>query len=254
MRVPRFIVIVLLSTWLGACADDAGINSPLSPVAAAFVNADVAMVAVEGLAQDVELMRGPGGAYGMGLPAERGRFECGSAARDGLTVTRSCVFKDAAGNRQSAYDSLTTASVSVNATVTGTVTRGPLTLTIDRTNDFTVSGLEGTETSATWNGGGRGTLARVRSTEDGTTRQYEMRYAVERHNVVIPVPRTAGGWPLSGTVTKRFTITISGGPNDGRTVTREVVITFDGTSRPTATVNGESWQIDLANRGRHRRP
>lgn len=243
-----------LLTALVGCADNSPTTAPLSNAAAALVNADVATVSSDVVGQDVEVMRGPGGIFAFGMAAERGKFECTSAARDGLTATRTCVYKDAAGNTQATYDSLTTASVSVNATVKGTITRGPFSMTIDRSSDFTVTGLAGKETSATWNGGGRGTASRVRSTEDGTTRQYDMSYTLRRTNVVIPVPRTENSWPLSGTVTKSFTIKVVGGPNDGKTTTREVVITFNGTAKPTATINGEAWELDLTDRGRRRRP
>jgi hypothetical protein len=244
----------ILVAALAACSTD-DVNSPqLSAAANAFVTADVAAVTADGIGEDVELMRGPGGLFAMGLAAERGRFECDNVARQGLTVTRSCVFKDAAGNTQAAYDSLTTASVQVNATVKGEVTRGPMSMTVDRTREFTVSGLAGRETTATWNGTGRGSMARVRTSENGGTRQYDMTYTVRRTNVVIPVPRTETSWPLSGTVTKSYTVKFTGGPNDGKTVTREVVITFNGTSKPTATINGEAWELDLSDRGKRRRP
>jgi len=255
MRIVKPLGALALLAGLAACSTDSATTAPaLTAAANAVINADVAAVSVETLGQDVELMRGPGGLYAFGLSADRGSFACNAASRDGLTVTRTCVYKDAAGTVQPSYDSLTTASVTVNASVKGTVTRGPMTMTIDRTNEFTVSGLEGKETSATWNGVGTGSITRVRSTEDGTTRQYDMSYTVKRTDVVIPVPRTATSWPLSGTVTKSFTITVTGGPNDGMTATREVVITFNGTSTPTATINGEVWELDLANRGRRRKP
>ncbi|MEK6597760.1 MAG: hypothetical protein AABY91_05460 [Gemmatimonadota bacterium] len=37
-----------------------------------------------------------------------------------------------------------------------------------------------------------------------------------------------------------------------RQVSRTVIITFNGTQFPTATVNGEPFTIDLANRMAHR--
>lgn len=249
MKITTLFGTLSVLAGLAACSSDTPTEAD---IASPLLNADVAMVATEALGQDVEVMRGPGGAHAFGMAAERSRFECNSAERGGLTATRTCIYKDAAGNTQSAFDSLTTASVNVNADVSGTVTRGPMTMTIDRTSDFTVSGLAGKETSATWNGGGSGSVSRVRTAEDGTSREYNMTYTVQRANVVIPVPRTENSWPISGTVTKSFTITIVGGPRDGSTVKRDVVITFNGTSKPTATLNGETWELDLANRGRRR--
>ncbi len=254
MTTMRLLGSLTLLGTLAACTSDPVTSDTLGAATSALINADVATVSAETVGEEVELMRGPGGVYGLGLPAERGRFECGSVTRGGLTATRTCVYKDAAGNTQTAYDATTTASVSVNATIAGTVERGPVSMTIDRVSDFTVSGLAGNETSATWNGGGHGTVSRVRTTENGSTRQYDMQYTGKRTDVVMPVPRTENSWPLSGTITRSFTITITGGPNDGKTVTRDVVITFNGTATPVATINGEAWELDLNNRGRRRRP
>lgn len=253
-KQARAVTATLFLAAVAACSTDAPSEPQLSAAANALVNADVAMVTADVVAEDVELMRGPGGSFGFGLAAERGRFECTDVTRPNYSLDRTCTFKDAAGNTQAAYDSLTTASVRVVATVKGDMVRGPVSMTVDRSRDFTVTGLAGMETRATWNGTGSGTLQRVRTSEDGTTRQYDMTYTVQRTNVVVPVPRTATSWPLSGTVTKSFTVKFTGGPNDGKTVTRTVVVTFNGTARPTATVNGEPWELDLQERGRRRRP
>ena len=69
-------------------------------------------------------------------------------------------------------------------------------------------------------------------------------------NVIVPV-RAEGvaPWPLSGTVTRVFTMTRT----DGETRTRTVIITFNGTATPAATVNGEPFTIDLAARRAARR-
>ncbi len=255
-RFPRVVVrsaAVAAIAAVAACGTDSSTAPTLSAAANAAINADVATVSAETVGQDVELMRGPGGVYALGLAADRALFECSQAGRDGLTVVRICTYKDAAGTVQPAYDSLTTASVSVRANVNGTVERGNVSMTIDRTAEFTVSGLAGKETQATWNGAGQGTISRVRTKENGETRQYDMTFTVTRTNVVLPVPRTPTGWPISGTVHKVYTITITGGPNDGKTVTRDVVITFNGTNLPIATINGEPWELDLSTRGRRKR-
>ncbi|HEX4932588.1 MAG TPA: hypothetical protein VFV33_05370, partial [Gemmatimonadaceae bacterium] len=96
VRIPALGAAFAAIAALTACGTDASTSSPLSPATSAFLNADVAAVSVETLGQDVELMRGPGGAFGFGLAADRGRFECSSEGRDGLTVTRTCTYKDAA--------------------------------------------------------------------------------------------------------------------------------------------------------------
>lgn len=214
-----------------------------------LINQDVAMVAAEAAAQNVEAMRGPGGMHGFGFPALRGKFECNGGDRHGLTATRTCIYKDAAGNAQAEFNELTTASVAVHVEVKGTLGHEGMIGTIDRKSDLLVTGLAGAETQMTWNGSGSGTSSRVK-TRDGATVQYDMTETEATKDVVIPVPRTETSWPLSGTITHKVTVKFTGGDKDGTTETRDVTITFDGTQYATVVVNGETFQFDLAHRGR----
>lgn len=241
-----------LAAFVAACSNDPT-GAGLTPLQHAVINADVAAVATDVTAEKVEVMRGPGGAFGFGLRADPGKFECTGASRDGLTITRSCTFKDAAGNTQPAYDPVTTASASVTSTVKGAIDRGPFSATIDRSAAFTATGLAGNETRITWNGTSSGKSTRVRQVEGQVARQYDMTHTGTWTDVVVPVPRGDNGWPISGTARHVVTVRITGGPNDGQQVTREVRITFNGTSAPTATVNGEAFELDLASRGRPKR-
>ncbi len=214
-----------------------------------LVNQDVAMVAAEAAAQNVEVMRGPGGLHGFGFSALRGKFECNGGDRHGLTATRTCIYKDAAGNAQPAFDELTTAAVAVHVEIKGSFGRGGMTSSIDRKSDLLVTGLAGTEARMTWNGSGSGTSSRVK-TRDGAKVQYDMTETEATKDVVIPVPRTDTSWPLSGTITRKVTVSFTGGDKDGTTETRDVTITFDGTQFATVVVNGETFQFDLSKRGR----
>ncbi|MEO6447193.1 MAG: hypothetical protein ABIZ91_14425 [Gemmatimonadaceae bacterium] len=117
MKRTMKVGVAALSVALAACGMDTTGAAQLGAVGNALINADIASMTTDVVGQDVEVMRGPGGNFALGLRAERGKFECTAEAKEGLTITRTCVFKDASGNVQSAYDSLTTASVSVNATV-----------------------------------------------------------------------------------------------------------------------------------------
>jgi hypothetical protein len=235
---------VLATALLAGCGDSAGF-SPSD----AFINADLATVTGDAAATDVELMRGPGGGpFGLGLLARAGHFECDRENRGGLDVKRTCTYKDAAGNVQAVYDSLTTASVTVHAEISGELTRDRWSGTVSRVRDLVVTGLAGRETSMTWNGTGSATTTRVRVT-DSTTRTYEMTATGTISNVVIPVPRTATSWPTSGTVTKKVVAT-----RNDKTVERNVTITFNGTQFAVVTVNGETFEFDLSQSGRpHRR-
>ena len=89
------------------------------PSAECRVRALAQSLAVAAAAQNVEAMRGPGGIHGFGFSALRGKFECNSRDRHGLTATRTCIFKDAPGNAQPAFDELTTASVALHLEIRG---------------------------------------------------------------------------------------------------------------------------------------
>ncbi len=214
---------------------------------------DVALFAADAAGQDIEMMRGPGGRFGLGLPAGPGSFECENASPPGLTVTRTCAFYDGDGIEQDAFDAQSTAMVVVHAEMEGTIDRGEWSATVSRVRDYTVSGLEGDETTLTWDGTGSGTMTRIRQTRSGDQVQMDMVSEEEAIGVIIPVPRTPDGWPLAGTITSSVTVTITGGPRDGVTRQRDVTITFDGTQWATVTVNGETFTIDLANRQHARR-
>ena len=172
-------------------------------------------------------------------------FRCGTHNREGLTIVRTCTFKDAAGAVQAAYHPETTASVAIHAEVDGTITRNDWSATVDRTRDLTVSGLAGTETQRTWNGTGSATSTRSRHSDAGESRQYDVTATGAMTNVVVAVPRSENSWPLSGTVSKQVTIKITGGPRDGQTVTRSVTITFNGTQFVPIKVNDDTFTFDL---------
>jgi len=250
MRWIHRISAMGLLTALAACSS----TDPTSSTTDPSVNADVAAVATEMGAQDVELMHGPGGLMGFGLRPDFGRFSCDSTSHFGLTVVRTCTFADTDGVAQSAYDSNTTESVTVHTEVTGDFGRDAWSATMNRTTDLVVSGLAGANTTMTWNGTGSGASSWSWQVDSTDTRQYNMTYTGSITNVVIPVPRTATSWPLSGTIAREVTVTFVGGPHDGTTVTRSTTLEFNGTQFATLTVNGETFQVDLARRSceRHR--
>ncbi|HET7039649.1 MAG TPA: hypothetical protein VFH97_07165, partial [Gemmatimonadales bacterium] len=69
MKALRFLGAAVVAGGVAACGDGTGPRDLTS------LEANLALVAVEQAAQDVELMRGPGGPWGLGLPAMPGRFE-----------------------------------------------------------------------------------------------------------------------------------------------------------------------------------
>lgn len=245
MRRMRSIgTLAALMVATAACSTDSAMGVD---VADPQVNLDVARVAGEASAQDVEVMRGLApGRFAFGLLWRPREFDCDREVRSRLTVTRTCVFKDAAGNVQARYSPVTTASVNVKVSIKGDITREHWSATVDRSSDLTVSGLAGDETQSTWNGTFGTHRTRARITDDGTTRTYDFLESGTVVNVVIPFPRD---WPRSGTITKSVKVTK---PN-GRVVERTVSITFNGTSIVKVTVNGEAFDFDLSERGRPHR-
>lgn len=249
---PRLATLGL-ALGLAACNAEST-TTPDTPLVSAAIDRDVALSSGDGAAQDVELMGAPGGPLGIGLApsaaaADDVPFRCGTHTRDGLTIVRTCTFKDAAGATQAGYDPQLTASAAIHVVITGGVTRDNWTATdVSRTRDLVVTGLAGTETQRTWNGTGTGSSRRERHTENGEVRNYTTASTLTVTNVVVPAPRTEDSWPLSGTITRTVTITVVGGSNDGKTRERTCTITFNGTQLVPIQVNDKTFTFDLKTR------
>ena len=127
------------------------------------------------------------------------------------------------------------------------MTRDGWTVSVERARDKTVSGLAGTETHRTWNGAGSEVVSRSGFTLQGDERSYEAVGTFTYTDVVVPIPGSVPRYPVSGTITRLLTVTLTG-PEGSRTRTVDVVITFDGTSTATAVVNGVTREIDLTAR------
>lgn len=234
----------------GACSDSTGPETLDEAIAY-----DMAILAADATLEDVAMWSQPFGFGPSGAPGQPGGHHGWSGD---LSGTREVTFYDADGVEQPAYDSLTTDVIHIVHDVAGEVTRDGWTVTVERERDKTVSGLEGIETHRTWNGTGSEHVTRTGVTLGGEERSYDADGTFEYDDVVVPIPGSVPRYPLSGTITRSLTVTITG-PNG--TVTREidVVITFDGDSTATAVVNGVSREIDLTARDggfplRRRRP
>ena len=253
---------------VAACSGD----DPTGPGTGTTVAFDVATVAADATAEDVDVMAGMDGEIGFlsgaaaisdggpnrpgvaGCNFADGRFTCPPGRHAELTVERIVTFRDAGGATQSAYDALLTASIDLDVTVSGTIDRGPWDATIERTRELTITGLAGTETTRTVNGSGTESVEGSRHVgnsgnggeNNGTARSYTLDAIVDIDDVVMPVRgEGVAPWPLSGTITRVFTITPT---NGGEPVTRTVVVTFNGTANVPATVDGESFTLNLAAR------
>lgn len=264
MRYPAFLAVALL--FGTACGGD-----PVGPEAGTggTLNLDVASAAADAVAEDVDVMAGmtgsigyigggaslfdgppdgPGNTNGCGFGG--GRFNCPPNPANGLTVTRSIAFFDAAGAVQDHYDPLTTATIDVETTIEGDVTRGPWSSSVFRTRHLVFTGLEGQNTTRIINGDGSEEISRSGQPGNSPPRSFDLEGDFLIEDVVMPV-RGDGvdPWPLSGTITRTWTVTRNG----EAPVTRVVIVIFDGTSTPDATVNGEPFELDLSQRQARRR-
>lgn len=272
-------LLPLLALAAVACSSDPT-GTDGTPTAQLLLSADVADVAADGTAQDVDMMAGMSGLLGtisfsgslaanMGDPGGPGnvtgcgfgggRFNCPPNSANGLTVTREVTFLGATGEPQERYDADTTAEMRIDATVEGDVSRGPWSASIFRHRLLKITGLLGPETERMVEGTGEVELSRSRHSNSngngtaGPTRQYDVEGTIVWEDVVIPV-RAPGvaPWPLSGRTLRNYTITRST-PEGPVTTTRIVVINFDGTATPDGTVNGEPFEFNLAQRRADRR-
>jgi len=234
MKLTRIGSLALLTTIaLAACNDASG---PSAEDLA--LNEAVAVVAADAAIEDVQQMF-------FALPAQSALGASYDAAAPPRNITRTVTFYDAGGVVMDAYNAETTAAINIMIEMSGEVARDGWTATVARSRDLTVSGLEGAETSRTWDGTGSGSVSGSRHTDEFGDRSYEMSSSVVIAAVVRGLPRETNPWPLSGTITRSVTITVT--TADG-VVTRErtAVLTFNGTQFVILVVNGEEYEVDLA--------
>ncbi len=271
--MTRIRPLILALFAVAACSSDNDVTGPASGTTVAF---DLATIASDAVAEDVDIMAGMDGEIGLltgsalvvdGIPGRptvsgcnfnAGRFACPPRNQQGLTLDRTVTFLDALGASQVAYDAETTASIQLSVRIMGDVTRGNWTGTVDRSRELTITGLAGTETTRTVNGSGTESVSGSRHSGNSgngngngnTTRSYDLEGTVVISDVVMPVRGDGvAPWPLSGTITRVVTIT----PDAGSPVTRTVVVTFNGSANVPATVNGEAFTLNLAARRAVRR-
>jgi len=156
-----------------------------------------------------------------------GRIVCAPVTRNGLTITRSMAFLDAAGTAQARRDA-STVLANTQIGVKGTTTTDRGSLTVDRSSSLTVSGLGRGATTHTLNGSESGTTTHAFTTRDGSATATDA-FRSETKNVVVPVPQARGSWPISGTTTRTSTLTFARGSNT-RSTTMSEQVTFTGSS------------------------
>jgi hypothetical protein len=207
--------------------------------------------------------------------ATAGRVECPTETRNGLTITRSVAYANAAGQVQQAFDTLTTNSVNTRVAVTGTVAydrsadstgnrggrgRGPhlhgpggrllgdtatiltATTTVRSTSERTVRGLAAGSTQRTVSGASRGTESTTGTSSRGAFTA--TRTVGDTTTGVVIAVRTAADtarpYPTAGTVIRAMQATLTYAGQAPTTVSRREVVTYDGTAtaKVVITENG----------------
>lgn len=215
--------------------------------------------------------------------ASGGRLTCAPVTRHGLTFSRSVAYATAAGAAQSAYDSLTTNTVNVQTSVSGTTTFsadslrsgkgrgrghgfgpgfGPdsngaaqrvasATSTVQSASSRTVTGLAAGSTSRTVNGASAGREESRGVTTDGVSFTSVKVMGDTTTGLVVPV-RASGStdpvYPTAGTVVRSMSATVTFSGQTPVTSTRREVVTYDGTAtaRVVITRDGTTRNCTVA--------
>lgn len=267
-RTLRLAASALAATVLAACGDSASAptDAGVSASVATATTLDVASVSGDAAKEDVEMIKVNRGAFGLATlnsyerfgnwepcpyDATAQRFLCPDKTRGPFTLSRSYAYLNASGAGQSAYNVLTTASANFKWTLSGEITKKNWSGSMSRSRDITLSGLLGSNSTVTINGSGSGERQRTVFLRDsagpnGLTRSYDLQASTTISNVVMPAVQLPDAWPISGTITRNYTLTRTDATNGTTTTTRNSVVTFNGSQSVTLVVNGKEFTLDLA--------
>jgi hypothetical protein len=258
VRLVTLATAAVLAAGVAACSDAPTASTTDLTTQESF---DVATVVGDAVAEDVSLFRMQEGAFGVPTMdafftgewksnctynQATGWFVCPTHTHEGRTIARTFQLLDAAGNPQSAYDPVTTASANFVSTISGSVARDRFSATFSRERNITITGLAGSETQHTINGTGASSTARSQHTADGVTRSYSMTSTATITDVVVAFPRAQGSWPLSGSITRQVTFSRDAGTGQRRSGTRTATVTFNGTQFVPLVVGDRTFTLDLA--------
>jgi len=158
------------------------------------------------------------------------RNDCATITHDGLTITRSFSFLDAAGTVQQAFDTATTNTVNIKKSVSGTITHHEtVTSKVNGSSDLTVAGLASGSTQRTVNGTSAGT-DETSGTRDTVSFTASRAAGDTITGLVIPIQNDHPTFPTAGTIIRSMTATVTVGSKTPSTSSRREVITFDGSA------------------------
>ncbi len=235
-----FALMAVLAVASAGCEDGTTNSNDLDDD---VLLADAALVAADGMFQDVAHMASPGTWGGFGVGPEAGPIE----VQGTRTFTRTVTFFPGPD-----YDAETTTHMQIVSDLTRQVTHTFWSADIVRHRDMTVSGLEGEETSRTWDGTSTGDVFKSRHPDEGEVRTYDMESTGNIAGVVRNLPRAENPWPVAGTITRTIHVIRKEGDE---TIVDKIVntsITFDGNQVVTMIVDDGSgpveYEVDLAER------
>lgn len=224
---------------------------------------------------------GRGGPFGGGLSdstctfaAGTGRVTCAAVTRNGLTYQRSAAYTTASGTAQAAFDSLTTNSVNVQTSVSGTTTFTPrerhgfgpgfghdsagagarvasATSDVQSASSRTVTGLASGSTQRTVNSTSAGRESSTGITTDSVKFTSVRVMGDTTTGLVVPV-RVSGAtdpvYPTAGTVVRAMSATVTFSGQSPVTSTRREVLTYDGsaTAKLVITKDGTTKNCTVA--------
>jgi hypothetical protein len=235
---------VLAALAILAACDSGGVAAPEADDAS--LDDALALVTADAVLEDLDAMNDMMAPTVPAVAGGQGSAPGAMGSRSHLVRERTVVFYDAGGAEQEAYDALLTASIHLTLSLSGDIERGAMSASMSRSRDLWVTGLEGEETTRTFNGTGEESHDRTRVTDARGTRTFSMEAQAVIEDVVRAVDREAQPWPLSGTITREWTVVIGSDAGGEVTRNRTVTITFDGTRYALMTVDGETFEVDLA--------
>ena len=152
----------------------------------------------------------------------------------GMEIVRTVKFFDAKGVEQARFDTLLTARIETTEQVKGS---GSFTLngetrasTMEHARRTVVSGLEGKETRVTINSSGTMKVVTTATSPTKPALTTTVTGSDETKDLVVPVPRARGAYPLSGMVTHQHTLVAAVQGGATRTRSYKDVTTFNGTA------------------------
>lgn len=246
------VSLVAAALALTACSDSTTISSQDE----AEISEDVAAVAGDAVAADVNTMIANEASVGPALP---GAPVAPSDLTLSISRTRTCL--DSLGVAQTVCSATLTSSIQFILAISGNVSlshTGPrgtdsLFIAVHRNRTWTISGLLGVETSRTHNGAGTSSdTVDFSGTHQGVTVTKNLRLAAADtvSNVTFNLPHGTNPWPISGTIVRRVSGNIEitrGDSTRTHTFARRVLVTFpaDAQGNVSIDVNGVTCTLNL---------